>query len=1159
MLPLDQLLNGFGIDLHSQDPMNVIVNYDGTHLAWTIQDTTTQVMSPTFSADLDIPSRVGTTAQVGFSGSTGASTSVQYVETLQGSFSTATVAAFSGVPMLISLSPLSAAAGSSDLTVTANGANFTPSSIVQFNGTSLATTFVSGNQLTAVIPASLLAQVGTASVTVFTPGIGSSAAQMFTIAQVNANSPTLSSISPSSAPAGSSDLPLAVFGSNFAPNSIVQWNGISLATTFLTSSQLTALVPANLLAQAGTASVTVSTPNVGSSLALPFTVAQAFLSGTAVTFTAFPGVSFTGPVASFSVANSNALPSQFAATINWGNGTTSAGVITALGNGQFLVSGTNTYAQSGTYPVTVTVLSQSGASIAISSTAVVGTVPGLPTLISLSPLSAAAGSSDLTVTANGANFTPSSIVQFNGTSLATTFVSGNQLTAVIPASLLAQAGTASVTVFTPGIGSSAAQMFTIAQVNASSPTLSSTSPSSASVGSNGVTLAVFGSNFMPNSIVQWNGISLATTFLTSSQLTALVPANLLAQAGTASVTVSTPNVGSSLALPFTVAQAFLSGTAVTFTAFPGVSFTGPVASFSVANSNALPSQFAATINWGNGTTSAGVITALGNGQFLVSGTNTYAQSGTYPVTVTVLSQSGASITISSTAVVGTVPGLPTLISLSPLSAAAGSSDLTVTVNGANFTPSSIVQFNGTSLATTFVSGNQLTAVVPASLLAQAGTASVTVFTPGIGSSAAQMFTIAQVNASSPTLSSISPSSASVGSNGVTLAVFGSNFAPNSIVQWNGISLATTFLTSSQLTALVPANLLAQAGTASVTVSTPNVGSSLALPFTVAQAFLSGTGVTFTASPGVSFTGPVANFSVANSNALPSQFAATINWGNGTTSAGTITAVGNGQFLVSGTNTYAQSGTYPVTVTVLSQSGASITISSTAVVGTVPGLPTLISLSPLSAAAGSSDLTVTVNGANFTPGSTVQWNGTSLATTFVSSSQLTAVIPASLLAQAGTASVTVSTPGIGSSSAQTFTVSPSTSSPTLTSLSPSSAMAGSSDLTLIVNGTNFVHHSIVQWNGTSLATTFVSSSQLSAVVPASLLAQAGTASVLVSVPGLGNTMALTFTIAGHASRLAPGNGGTGPLKEENALLITTVQASAGQEHHSSAMTASPAQP
>ena len=48
------------------------------------------------------------------------------------------------------------------------------------------------------------------------------------------------------------------------------------------------------------------------------------------------------------------------------------------------------------------------------------------------------------------------------------------------------------------------------------------------------------------------------------------------------------------------------------------------------------------------------------------------------------------------------------------------------------------------------------------------------------------------------------------------------------------------------------------------------------------------------------------------------------------------------------------------------------------------MPTIASLSPSSAFAGDSGFTLTINGANFVTSSTVQWNGSSRTTTFVSS-------------------------------------------------------------------------------------------------------------------------------------------------------------------------------
>jgi len=67
---------------------------------------------------------------------------------------------------------------------------------------------------------------------------------------------------------------------------------------------------------------------------------------------------------------------------------------------------------------------------------------------------------------------------------------------------------------------------------------------------------------------------------------------------------------------------------------------------------------------------------------------------------------------------------------------------------------------------------------------------------------------------------------------------------------------------------------------------------------------------------------------------------------------------------------------------------------------------LSSLSPASAFAGTGPLSLSVNGVNFNAGSVVQWNGSMLATTFVSSSQLTTIAPASLTDTAGSPSITV---------------------------------------------------------------------------------------------------------------------------------------------------------
>src|SRR5262249_11557342 len=145
--------------------------------------------------------------------------------------------------------------------------------------------------------------------------------------------------------------------------------------------------------------------------------------------------------------------------------------------------------------------------------------------------------------------------------------------------------------------------------------------------------------------------------------------------------------------------------------------------------------------------------------------------------------------------------------------------------------------------------------------------------------------------------------------------------------------------------------------------------------------------------------------------------------------------------------------------------------------------------------------VNATGTNFAITSVIRWNGSNRTTTFVSSTQLTAQIPAADIAGAGTVPVTVfnPTPGGGTSSPQTFTITAPNPSPTLTSLSPSTAIAGGTAFTLTVTGSNFVGSSVVRWNGADRTTTFGTATQLQAAISASDIATQGTASVTVFTP------------------------------------------------------------
>jgi hypothetical protein len=75
--------------------------------------------------------------------------------------------------------------------------------------------------------------------------------------------------------------------------------------------------------------------------------------------------------------------------------------------------------------------------------------------------------------------------------------------------------------------------------------------------------------------------------------------------------------------------------------------------------------------------------------------------------------------------------MPAIAELSPDSATAGGAGFMLTVNGSNFGTKAIVNWNGTAQTanTTYVSGNQLTVAVPASLIEATGTVSISVTNP----------------------------------------------------------------------------------------------------------------------------------------------------------------------------------------------------------------------------------------------------------------------------------------------------------------------------------------------------------------------------------------------------------------------------------------------
>ena len=711
-----------------------------------------------------------------------------------------------------------------------------------------------------------------------------------------------------------------------------------------------------------------------------------------------------------------------------------------------------------------------------------------PAINGLSPNPVDAGGSYFPLTVTGTGFEPGAVVSWNARALSTTFVSTSELKAEVTPDQRTLAGTYTVLVTNPSGG--------VARSSASvSPVLLTLTPPAVQTGSPGITITAKGAGFTTRVVLVINTggrqLVLSTTFGDTTTLTATVSASLMSAPAPAAIQVLDPMYNLySAALPFDVRDppAIGSATPNPFDAggqdfLLSVNGTGFIPASSVTwAGQPLDTSFVSATQLKVGITAQNRGLA---GTFTLQVTNpTGPASNQYAVTVS-----------------------PVLFNISPPSAAVGGPDVTLTATGVGFTRNSSLVLaqasQQTPLATTYINATTLTAALPSTVLRLAGAATVQVVdAAGPGHSLTQPFAI---TAPVPSIAGLRPGSVTAGGGAFTLAVNGGNFANGAVVQWNGSSLATTFLNATVLTAVVPAALIQTPGSAAITVA--NLGGTVSgtLTFTVNP----GAPVIASLDPGGVSTG-AAGFSLTVMGANFSSDAK-VQW-NGSP---LTTAFVSSAKVVASVPAGLLTDVLSAAITVANPSGS---VSNSVNFTINPPQPTITAFSPVSATAGGASFSLTVTGLNFAVNCVLRWNGTALATTLVSDTQAAGVVTADAIATAGAATVTLTNPsGLISNPATVAIVAPV---PAISALTPNSAQAGNPDLTLTVNGANFLVNSTVLWNGSPLISKRISATQMTAAVPASLLLTAGGASVKVTTPGAPDSTALAFTITPAALTTPP---------------------------------------
>jgi len=281
------------------------------------------------------------------------------------------------------------------------------------------------------------------------------------------------------------------------------------------------------------------------------------------------------------------------------------------------------------------------------------------------------------------------------------------------------------------------------------------------------------------------------------------------------------------------------------------------------------------------------------------------------------------------------------------------------------------------------------------------------------------------NFPTPTLRAISPTNITTNQpNPFTLTVIGSQFVQQSQIEWNGIALATTFVNTQQLTAVVPPSLYAVPGTETITVVSPPPGGGTTTP-----------GIMFTVSPTISGTPQISSISPTGVLTGGGGFTLRI-FGSGfvaLSSAAIGGSIRQTRFVNSSevdafvnSADIASSGVLQVTViNPLTPPGGGGS-SNAFPLDILNPLPKLTGIAPTSAQAGSTESILAVTGTGFVnQSSTILVNGVPRPTTFVSSTQLSTPLTGSDLLVAGVDQVQVvnATPGGGTSAILTFAVNP----------------------------------------------------------------------------------------------------------------------------------------
>ena len=312
----------------------------------------------------------------------------------------------------------------------------------------------------------------------------------------------------------------------------------------------------------------------------------------------------------------------------------------------------------------------------------------------------------------------------------------------------------------------------------------------------------------------------------------------------------------------------------------GQSISVVVASFTALNLSSTScscccTEFGNAINWGDGQTpTPGVIQqgptdANGNPTFYITGTHTYNATGTYSISATVSAPGGSSMTTTNPSTVN-VFGAPLIAQSAPISGTQGQG------------------LPGDTVVATF---SDPAAVTDPAAFAKGTQVSVN-WGDGTGAD----------------------------SNAVVTPLQGQSANSGAVFQ---ITDTHTYQSISDVF---------QAYQVAVSIVTPDGGAAVVTDLALMEVpVLTDQPLAVPAVAGSALSVPLATIHTGNAQTSAADFSASIQWGDGQSSTGTLEPDGQGSIAVMGSHTYAKSGSFPIAITVSDQQGNTITDTQTATV------------------------------------------------------------------------------------------------------------------------------------------------------------------------------------------------------------------------------------